>query len=129
LSPAPAGFLTFEYLDLQYPVIHSRIISSKSSADTILSLSIEAQGHPKRHQNSITIQLTVAPLVLLILRLSILISLYAIIYVSCFSLAHNVMPLSDVANFVTDYFRLKIKFLAKRKREFTTKLAILLNGG
>jgi hypothetical protein len=29
---------------------------------------------------------------------------------------------------VTDYFPLKIKFLAKRKREFTTKLAILLNG-
>tara|TARA_R110000868_G_scaffold173512_2_gene409650 strand:+ start:1057 stop:1191 length:135 start_codon:yes stop_codon:yes gene_type:complete len=39
------------------------------------------------------------------------------------------MPLSDVANFVTDYFLLKINNLAKRKREFTTKLAILLNGG
>ncbi len=44
------------------------------------------------------------------------------------SVATNVMPLSDVASFVTDYFPLKIKFLAKRKREFTTKLAILLNG-
>jgi hypothetical protein len=41
----------------------------------------------------------------------------------------NVLPLGEVANFVTDYFLLKIKFLAKRKREFTTKFAILPNGG
>jgi hypothetical protein len=33
--------------------------------------------------------------------------------------------LGEVANFVTDYFPLKIKFLAKCKREFTTKFAIL----
>ena len=39
----------------------------------------------------------------------------------------DVMPLGEVANFVTDYFPLKIKFLAKCKREFTTKFAILPN--
>jgi hypothetical protein len=43
-------------------------------------------------------------------------------------LAHNVPPLGEVANFVTVYFPLKIKFLAERKREFTTKFAILPNG-
>jgi hypothetical protein len=43
-------------------------------------------------------------------------------------IAGNVLPLSDVANFVTDDFPLKINNLAKRKREFTAKLAILLNG-
>jgi hypothetical protein len=37
------------------------------------------------------------------------------------------MPLGEVANFVTDYFPLKINF-AKRKREFTAKIAILPNG-
>jgi hypothetical protein len=40
----------------------------------------------------------------------------------------NVLPLGEVANFVTDYFLLRIIFLAKRKREFTTKFAILPNG-
>ena len=40
----------------------------------------------------------------------------------------DVPALGEVANFVTDYFLLKIKFLAKRKREFTTKFAILPNG-
>ena len=40
----------------------------------------------------------------------------------------NVWPLGEVANFVTGYFPLKIKFLARRKREFTTKFAILPNG-
>jgi hypothetical protein len=40
----------------------------------------------------------------------------------------NVPPLGEVANFVTVYFPLKIKFLAERKREFTTKFAILPNG-
>ncbi|WP_228463471.1 hypothetical protein, partial [Flavobacterium psychrophilum] len=39
-----------------------------------------------------------------------------------------VPPLGEVANFVTVYFPLKIKFLAERKREFTTKFAILPNG-
>jgi hypothetical protein len=40
----------------------------------------------------------------------------------------NVPPLGEVANFVTVYFPLKIKFLAERKREFTKKFAILPNG-
>ena len=43
-------------------------------------------------------------------------------------LVFNVPPLGEVANFVTVYFPLKIKFLAERKREFTTKFAILPNG-
>jgi hypothetical protein len=43
-------------------------------------------------------------------------------------LTPNVSPLGEVANFVTDYFPLKMKFLAERKREFTTKFAILPNG-
>ena len=42
-------------------------------------------------------------------------------------LAYNVPALGEVANFGTDYFLLKIKFLAKCKREFTTKFAILPN--
>ena len=42
-------------------------------------------------------------------------------------LAANVPALGEVANFGTDYFLLKIKFLAKYKREFTTKFAILPN--
>jgi hypothetical protein len=41
---------------------------------------------------------------------------------------HNVSPLGEVANFVTVYFPIKIIFLAKRKREFNTKFAILPNG-
>jgi hypothetical protein len=36
----------------------------------------------------------------------------------------NVPTLHAVANFGTDYFLLKIKILAKRKRELTTKVAI-----
>ena len=40
-------------------------------------------------------------------------------------LAYNVPALGEVANFGTDYFLSKIKFLAKSKREFTTKFAIL----
>ena len=39
----------------------------------------------------------------------------------------NVPALGEVASFGTDYFLLKIKFLAKSKREFTTKFAILPN--
>ena len=35
--------------------------------------------------------------------------------------------LASVANFGTAYFLLKIKFLAKREREFTTKFAIAPN--
>jgi hypothetical protein len=40
---------------------------------------------------------------------------------------YNVPALGEVANFGTNYFLLKIKFLAKCKREFTTKFAILPN--
>ncbi|AIN75179.1 hypothetical protein FPG3_07205 [Flavobacterium psychrophilum FPG3] len=43
------------------------------------------------------------------------------------SLDANVPALGEVANFGTNYFLLKIKFLAKCKREFTTKFAILPN--
>jgi hypothetical protein len=39
----------------------------------------------------------------------------------------DVPALGEVANFGTDYFLLKIKFLAKNKREFTSKFAILPN--
>lgn len=39
----------------------------------------------------------------------------------------NVPALGEVANFGTNYFLLKIKFLAKDEREFTTKFAILPN--
>ncbi len=42
-------------------------------------------------------------------------------------LAGNVPALGEVAKFGTDYFLLKIKFLAKCKRVFTTKFAILPN--
>ena len=37
----------------------------------------------------------------------------------------DVPALGEVANFGTDYFLSKIKFLARNKREFTTKFAIL----
>ena len=41
---------------------------------------------------------------------------------------HITFPrLASVASFGTDYFLLKIIFLAKRKREFTTKFAIAPN--
>lgn len=40
----------------------------------------------------------------------------------------NVPPLHAVAKFGTNYSLLKIKILAKRKRELTTKLAIARNG-
>jgi len=40
---------------------------------------------------------------------------------------YNVPALGEVANFGTDYFLSKIKFLARNKREFTTKFAILPN--
>ena len=47
--------------------------------------------------------------------------------VTAFRLTANVPALGEVANFGTDYFLSKIKFLAKCKREFTTKFAILPN--
>jgi len=40
------------------------------------------------------------------------------------TLACNVPPLHEVANFVTAYFPLKIKILAKEKCEFCTFFAI-----
>ena len=43
-------------------------------------------------------------------------------------LSANVPALGEVANFGTDYFLLKIKILAKRERELTTKFAIARNG-
>ena len=42
-------------------------------------------------------------------------------------IAVNVPTLGEVANFGTDYFLSKIKFLARNKRVFTTKFAILPN--
>ena len=39
----------------------------------------------------------------------------------------DVPALGEVANFGTDYFLSKIKFLARNKRVFTTKFAILPN--
>ena len=39
----------------------------------------------------------------------------------------DVPALGEVAKFGTDYFLSKIKFLARNKREFTTKFAILPN--
>ena len=42
-------------------------------------------------------------------------------------LTPNVPALGEVANFGTDYFLANIIFLAKSKREFTTKFAILPN--
>jgi hypothetical protein len=39
----------------------------------------------------------------------------------------DVPALGEVANFGTDYFLSKIKFLARNKGEFTTKFAILPN--
>jgi len=40
----------------------------------------------------------------------------------------NVLPLGEVASDGTAYLLLKIKILAKREREFTTKFAIARNG-
>ena len=45
----------------------------------------------------------------------------------CQAISHNVPALGEVASFGTDYFLLKIKFLARNKRVFTTKFAILPN--
>jgi len=40
-------------------------------------------------------------------------------------LAVNVPALGEVANFETDYFLLKMKFLARNKLAFTTKISNL----
>ena len=42
-------------------------------------------------------------------------------------LVFNGPALGEVAKFGADYFLSKIKFLARNKREFTTKFAILPN--
>jgi hypothetical protein len=42
-------------------------------------------------------------------------------------MTHNVPALGEVANFGTDYFLSNIQFLARNKREFTAKFAILPN--
>lgn len=42
-----------------------------------------------------------------------------------FKITANVPAIGTVANYGTDYFLLKIKFLAKCKHKFTTKFAIL----
>ena len=57
----------------------------------------------------------------MILFVNILISIF-------FQLCRLTFPrLASVANFGTDYFLLKIIFLAKREREFTTNFAIAPN--
>ncbi len=49
------------------------------------------------------------------------------IFPFCGGITGNVPALGEVASFGIDYFLLKIKFLAKSKREFITKFAILPN--
>ena len=51
----------------------------------------------------------------------------SVIFYSGGNMLHNVPALGEVANFGTDYFLSKIKFLARNKRVFTTKFAILPN--
>jgi hypothetical protein len=53
--------------------------------------------------------------------------MFKVFFTCCLELATNVSTLGEVANFGTNYFPLKIKILAKRKRELTTKFAILPN--
>jgi hypothetical protein len=62
-----------------------------------------------------------------IINVSISIFLYYPIRSFWFKISANVPALGEVAKFGTDYLLLKIKFLAKCKREFTTKFAILPN--
>jgi len=50
-----------------------------------------------------------------------------IVVVSYVTLTANVPRLQEVANFGTNYFLLKIKILAKREHELTTKFAISCN--
>ena len=51
-----------------------------------------------------------------------------VIYSFCsVKITANVPALGEVASYGTDYFLLKIKFLAKCKRVFTAKFAILPN--
>ncbi|SHJ21909.1 hypothetical protein, partial [Flavobacterium terrae] len=52
---------------------------------------------------------------------------YSNFYNVATKLAYNVPALGEVAKYGTDYFRLNYKFLAKRERDFTTKLAISPN--
>ena len=50
-------------------------------------------------------------------------------FIKCFFkiLVVNIPALGEVANFGTDYFLKKIKFLAKYKRVFTTKFVVVRN--
>ena len=59
--------------------------------------------------------------------LNLFLSFFCFYLLSVCTLAANVWPLGEVANFGTDYFLSKIKFLARNKRVFTTKFAILPN--
>jgi len=52
---------------------------------------------------------------------------FLISYFWCEKVTANVPALGEVASFGTDYFLSKIKFLAKCKREITTKFTILPN--
>ena len=60
-------------------------------------------------------------------NISIIFLISSIIFYAVFKLFANVPALGEVANFGTNYFLLNYKFLAKCKREFTTKFAILPN--
>ena len=51
----------------------------------------------------------------------------SLVSVSAVKLLPTFPRLASVANYGTDYFLSKIKFLAKREREFTTKFAIAPN--
>ena len=51
----------------------------------------------------------------------------SVVFFMVLKITGNVPTLGAVANFGTDYFLLKIIFLAKREREFTTKFAIAPN--
>jgi len=52
---------------------------------------------------------------------------FSLLFLRSAKIATNVPALGEVANFGTDYFLSKIKFLARNKRVFTTKFAILPN--
>jgi hypothetical protein len=64
---------------------------------------------------------------LLRLKDVLLVSSRFVVLLSSFKMPYNVPALGEVANFGTDYFLSKIKFLARNKRVFTTKFAILPN--
>ena len=61
------------------------------------------------------------------MQMAFLLCLLFYLVLRLFIIGGNVPAFGEVANFGTDYFLLKIKFLTKCKREFTTKFAILPN--